>query len=65
MEDLAVFYVPDVTAWQEGCEAMLAAGFKQVQSFNPYWEVRGRTFVDADGYRVVLQNSAWSNREVE
>lgn len=65
MEDLAVFYVPDVTAWQEGCEAMLAAGFKQVQSFNPYWEVRGRTFVDPDGYRVVLQNSAWSNREVE
>ena len=26
---------------------------------NPYWEIRGRTFEDLDGYRVVLQNSAW------
>jgi catechol 2,3-dioxygenase-like lactoylglutathione lyase family enzyme len=64
-EDLVVFYVPDVTAWQAACAAMMAAGFKQVTSFNPYWEVQGRTFVDPDGYRVVLQNSEWSNREGE
>jgi hypothetical protein len=42
---------------------MLAAGLKQVSSVNPYWEVRGRTFVDLDGYPVVLQNAEWSNRE--
>jgi catechol 2,3-dioxygenase-like lactoylglutathione lyase family enzyme len=64
-EDLAVFYVSDVVAWHAACAAMVAAGFKQVTSLNPYWEVRGRTFVDPDGYRVVLQNSEWSNRESE
>ena len=44
---------------------MKAAGFKQVTSFNPYWEIRGRTFVDPDSYRVVLQRSERSNRESE
>jgi hypothetical protein len=43
--------------------ALMAAGFNQVPSFNPYWEVQGRTFIDPDDYRVVLQNSEWSNRE--
>lgn len=42
---------------------MVAAGFKQVTSFNPYWDMHGRTFEDNDGYRVVLQNAAWENRE--
>ena len=35
-------------------------GFGRVKSFNPYWDVSGRTFEDADGYRLVLQNAAWS-----
>jgi hypothetical protein len=39
---------------------MTAAGFRPVVSFNPYWERRGRTFEDHDGYRVVLQNADWS-----
>ena len=40
---------------------MLAAGFRAVASFNPYWERRGRTLEDPDGYRIVLQNAAWQN----
>ena len=40
---------------------MLAAGFRRVGSINPYWETRGRTFEDLDGYRIVLQNAAWSS----
>jgi len=60
-EDLAVFYLPELNDWQSACEKMLAAGFKQVVSLNPYWEVRGRTFEDFDGYRVVLQNADWAN----
>ena len=39
---------------------MLAAGFRPVSSYDPYWDVHGRTFEDVDGYRVVLQNAAWS-----
>lgn len=60
-EDLTVFYVPATTEWQQMCAAMLAAGFSEVAPFNPYWAVRGRTFEDPDGYRIVLQNAAWSN----
>lgn len=59
-EDLAVFYIPSPEEWRRLCDAMLAAGFRQVPSFNPYWDQRGRTFEDSDGYRTVLQNEAWS-----
>jgi catechol 2,3-dioxygenase-like lactoylglutathione lyase family enzyme len=58
-EDLVVLYLPDESAWERACVDVLAAGFRPVASFNPYWDARGRTFADADGYRVVLQNSAW------
>ncbi|MFC5473934.1 VOC family protein [Paraherbaspirillum soli] len=64
-EDLTVFYLPDSTEWKDRCASMLAAGFRQVASFNPYWDARGRTFEDLDGYRVVLQNADWNNAEVE
>ena len=58
-DNLIVFYIPDTNEWDERCQQMLAAGFKQVDSYNPYWDQSGRTFEDVDGYRVVLQNSAW------
>jgi hypothetical protein len=38
---------------------MQHAGFAPVPSYNPYWDVTGRTFEDPDGYRVVLQCAAW------
>ena len=58
-EDLIVFYIDDSEEWQGACDRMLDAGFKQASSFNPYWDARGLTFIDFDGYRVVLQNAAW------
>jgi hypothetical protein len=61
-EDLAVFYLPVLSEWRSACARMKAAGFKQVASFNPYWDLRGRTFEDPDGYRTVLQNAKWSTR---
>jgi hypothetical protein len=39
---------------------MTSAGFREVPSNNPYWDLQGRTFEDIDGYRVVLQNAAWT-----
>jgi hypothetical protein len=39
---------------------MLSAGFNRVASFNPYWNLRGQTFEDPDGYRIVMQNAEWS-----
>jgi catechol 2,3-dioxygenase-like lactoylglutathione lyase family enzyme len=58
-EDLVVFYVPDPDEWEAACDRMADAGFRQIASFNPYWETRGRTFEDPDGYRFVLQRAEW------
>ena len=59
-ENLLVFYLPDEPQWQAAVDRMIAAGYEPVSSFNPYWDRVGRTFVDPDGYRVVLQNAVWS-----
>ncbi len=59
-DNLLIFYIPDKTTWQLRCEAMTAAGFTPVTSYNPYWENCGKTFEDIDGYRVVLQNDSWT-----
>jgi catechol 2,3-dioxygenase-like lactoylglutathione lyase family enzyme len=58
-EDLLVLYIPDQDAWSTACRNMQAAGFRQVPALNPYWELRGRTFEDHDGYRTVLERSKW------
>ena len=60
-EDLLVFYFPEAEAWEQRCCSLLAAGFKEVPSFNPYWARNGRTFEDRDGYRLVIQRAAWRN----
>jgi hypothetical protein len=59
-EHLLVFYIPTQDEWEACCTRMLTAGFRRVPSSNPYWDRHGRTFEDLDGYRVVLQNVAWT-----
>ena len=59
-DHLLVFYVPDRSEWEAGIDRMVEAGFRPVPSYNPYWDAHGRTFEDLDGYRVVLQNAAWT-----
>lgn len=56
-DNLLVFYLPLKEEWQQRCAAMTQAGFKSVKSYNPYWDMNGKTFEDIDGYRVVLQNT--------
>lgn len=58
-EDLIVFYIPDRAEWQSLCDSAEDNGFIHVRSFNPYWDVVGRTYADPDGYRIVLQQGAW------
>ena len=58
-EDLVVFYIAEESRWHAACASMVAAGFRQVASFNPYWEIRGRTYEDPDGYRTVLERAEW------
>jgi catechol 2,3-dioxygenase-like lactoylglutathione lyase family enzyme len=60
-ESLLVFYLAKKVEWELAVARMVEAGYEPVPSHNPYWDARGRTFEDADGYRVVLQNAAWEN----
>lgn len=59
VEDVIVLYIPVKTEWEARCASMCTAGFVQVPSFNSYWDLRGCTYEDPDGYRVVLQQTAW------
>jgi len=59
VEDLLVFYLPDPQEWALSCRKMAEAGFVEVEAFNEYWDVLGVTYEDHDGYRIVLQNTAW------
>ncbi len=57
-DHLLVFYLPEGEAWRAAVERLGALGHAPVRSYNPYWDRRGLTFEDPDGYRVVLQNAA-------
>jgi catechol 2,3-dioxygenase-like lactoylglutathione lyase family enzyme len=59
-DNLLVFYLPDEAGWRAVAERMKLCGYEAVASFNPYWDRQGVTFEDPDGYRVVLQNAAWT-----
>jgi len=60
LDNLLVLYLPDCEAWTAVADRMRTAGFEPVPAFNPYWDRQGLTFEDPDGYRVVLQNAAWT-----
>jgi catechol 2,3-dioxygenase-like lactoylglutathione lyase family enzyme len=58
-DNLLVFYLPDKAAWRGAVARLKGCGYEPVAAFNPYWDERGKTFEDPDGYRVVLQNALW------
>jgi len=58
-DNLLVFYLPDEDEWKRAIERWDNHGYTPVKAFNPYWDKRGKTFVDPDGYRVVLQQAKW------
>jgi len=58
-DHLLVFYLPDAAEWKSACERIEKAGNASVPAFNPYWDRKGKTYEDPDGYRVVIQNASW------
>jgi len=58
-EDLLVFYLPDRAEWSAAVHRVRDAGAAEVAAANPYWGVRGVTFLDPDGYRIVLEHDTW------
>ena len=65
LDNLLVFYLPDMNDWNAAIKRMADAGYRAVASFNPYWDRHGRTFEDPDGYRVVLNHGSWPPTESE
>jgi catechol 2,3-dioxygenase-like lactoylglutathione lyase family enzyme len=60
-DNLLVFYLPDRIEWEQAVQRMIDRGYSPTPSYNPYWDIYGKTFEDPDGYRVVLQNAGWSS----
>ena len=58
-DNLLVFYVPDPVEWKRAVARLEDLGHTPVKAFNPYWDKKGKTFEDPDGYRVVLQQASW------
>ena len=58
-DNLLVFYLPEVATYEAALTRMAAAGFAPVKAYNPYWDIGGATYEDADGYRVVLTSRDW------
>lgn len=58
-EDLIVFYIPQTDEWEKVTTKLESNGFAPVKSLNPYWDRKGKTYQDPDGYRMVIQNSDW------
>ena len=63
-DNLLVFYLED-EKWAAAVDRIERAGYGSVQSFNPWWNAHGKTYEDADGYRVVLWKGGWVNRKRE
>ncbi|WGS53155.1 VOC family protein [Paraburkholderia sp. D15] len=58
-EHLLVLYLPEPDEWRAALDRLAAFGVTPCESENPYWDRQGETFEDPDGYRIVLQNTAW------
>lgn len=60
-EDVLVFYFDNDKKYIEVLERFKFEGIDPVESANPYWDVYGRTYIDPDGYRVVMCHKEWKN----
>lgn len=56
-DNLLVFYIPDRAVIESMAARLNAMGYAAVAPENPYWNERGVTIEDPDGWRVVLMNT--------
>lgn len=60
-EDVLVFYLADDKKYIEALERFKYSGVEAIKSANPYWDIHGRTYIDPDGYRIVICHKEWVN----
>ena len=56
-ENLLVFYIPETEAIDKIAERLGSMGYEAVPPENPYWDEKGITIEDPDGWRIVLMNT--------
>jgi catechol 2,3-dioxygenase-like lactoylglutathione lyase family enzyme len=56
-DNLLVFYIPTRDAINRAAARLARLGYKPVLQENPYWQEKGLTYEDPDGWRVVLMNT--------
>ncbi len=56
-DNLLILYIPDAEERDRLAGALKALGHEPVSPENPYWAAKGLTFVDPDGWRVVLMQT--------
>ena len=56
-DNLLVFYMPDVAEIQAVKLRLEKIGYPEVAPENKYWEEKGVTIADPDGWRIVLMNT--------
>jgi catechol 2,3-dioxygenase-like lactoylglutathione lyase family enzyme len=57
-DNLLVFYIPDKEAIDQLVARLGVMGYTPVPPENPYWEQRGVTIEDPDGWRIVLMSTS-------
>lgn len=60
-EDVLVFYFNEEEEYLDAIERFRDAMIDSVKSINPYWDEYGRTYIDPDGYRIVICHKEWIN----
>ncbi|MFS0874805.1 VOC family protein [Solibacillus isronensis] len=56
-DNLLVFYMPDGAQIHALQSRLTSMGYHEVPPENPYWEEKGVTIADPDGWRIVLMNT--------
>ena len=56
-DNLLVLYMPNLESIHRIADRLREMGYPQVQPENPYWEDKGITIEDPDGWRLVLMNT--------
>ncbi|QST01923.1 VOC family protein [Pontibacillus sp. ALD_SL1] len=56
-DNLLVFYIPSSYEINVVVNRLSEMGYSEVPPENPYWEEKGTTIEDPDGWRVVLMNT--------
>jgi uncharacterized glyoxalase superfamily protein PhnB len=55
-DNLLVFYIPEEDTIKQLTARLKKLGYEPVSPENPYWEEKGITIEDPDGWRIVFMN---------